>query len=169
MLNHITGLILVGVSLAILMLFTYGLFRYYKEKSVSFVYSTTIYITWFFLFRMIIDRVLAFVGIILYPIDIGYSIEDQVANPKIITVWTIVYWFTFFLSWVYIPIMMEYWASGEFKPSFGLYGIMICRYRFREALWVNAKFYIIIGIVGGIAGIWFFLASEMYYQIDFLM
>ena len=63
-------------------------------------------------------RVLAFVGIILYPIDIGYSIEEQEANEIVLNIWTFVYWFTFFLAWVYLPIMMEYWASGEFKPRY---------------------------------------------------
>ncbi len=61
-------------------------------------------------------RYLGFIGMILYPIDIGYSLDDKVANPKLKLIWVIVYWFTFFLSWVYMPIMSEYWASGEFKP-----------------------------------------------------
>lgn len=36
------------------------------------------------------------------------------------------------------------------------------RSRFREALWVNAKFYIWIVVIGGVAGVWFFFASDMY-------
>jgi hypothetical protein len=60
-------------------------------------------------------RFLGFIGIVLYPVDIGYSINDKVANPKLRLIWAAVYWFTFFLSWVGIPIMSEYWASGEFK------------------------------------------------------
>ncbi len=66
---------------------------------------------------VLIIRFLGFIGMILYPVDIGYSIADKAANPKIKLIWVGVYWFTFFLAWVYIPIMMEYWASGEFKPS----------------------------------------------------
>lgn len=66
---------------------------------------------------VLIIRFLGFIGMILYPVDIGYSIADKEANPKIKLIWVGVYWFTFFLAWVYIPIMMEYWASGEFKPS----------------------------------------------------
>lgn len=117
MLSYVTGLILVGVSVLLLMIFTYGLLHYYKEKSVSFIYSISIYITWQNYGEVVNCRFLAFIGIILYPIDIGYSIERQEANPKILTMWNIVYWVTFFLAWAYIPIMMEYWASGEFKPA----------------------------------------------------
>ena len=36
------------------------------------------------------------------------------------------------------------------------------RSRFRESLWVNAKFYIWVVLIGGIAGVWFFLVSDMY-------
>lgn len=162
MLDHKTGLILVGLSLGLLMLFTYGIFRYYKEKSVSFLYSSTIYITWFFILIRLIVRVLGFVGIILYPIDIGYCIEEQVANSKLLTIWTVVYWVTFFLAWVYIPIMMEYWASGEFKRSYRIVLSITCRFRFREALWVNAKFYIIVVIVAAVAGVWFLFSGSMY-------
>ena len=39
---------------------------------------------------------------------------------------------------------------------------MRIRSRFREALWVNAKFYIWIVLIGGIAGVWFFFVSDMY-------
>ena len=52
-------------------------------------------------------RFLGFIGIVLYPVDIGYSINDKVANPKLRLIWAAVYWFTFFLSWVGIPIMSE--------------------------------------------------------------
>lgn len=69
-------------------------------------------------------RFLGFIGIILYPIDIGYSIEDKVANSKLKVLWDIVYWVTFFLSWVIIPILMEYWASGEFKSMYSVF--LVC-------------------------------------------
>ena len=118
MIDHKTGLTLVVLCLAVLMLTTYGIFRFYKEKSVSFVYSLTIYVTWCVMLFLLICRVLGFVGIILYPIDIGYCIEEQTAHSGLVSIWTVVYWVTFFLAWVYIPIMMEYWASGEFKPSY---------------------------------------------------
>lgn len=42
-----TGLVLVGICVVLLALCTYGLLRYYREKSVSFGYSLTIYITWY--------------------------------------------------------------------------------------------------------------------------
>lgn len=41
-----TGLILVGISLVLLALCTYGVLRFYREKSVGFSYSFMIYITW---------------------------------------------------------------------------------------------------------------------------
>ncbi|KAK8833395.1 hypothetical protein WA577_000360, partial [Blastocystis sp. JDR] len=135
-----TGLVLVGICVVLLALCTYGLLRYYREKSVSFGYSLTIYITWF----------LGFIGMILYPVDIGYSIADKAANPKIKLIWVGVYWFTFFLAWVYIPIMMEYWASGEFKPSS----------RFKESLWVNAKFYVNLVPLIVVIVIWYLIAKK---------
>ena len=41
-----TGLVLVGICVVLLALCTYGLLRYYREKSVSCGYSLTIYVTW---------------------------------------------------------------------------------------------------------------------------
>lgn len=41
-----TGLILVGISLVLLALCTYGVLRFYREKSVGLSYSFMIYITW---------------------------------------------------------------------------------------------------------------------------
>ena len=35
-------------------------------------------------------------------------------------------------------------------------------YRLKEALWVNAKFYIIVGLVGGIGGFLFARISDLY-------
>ncbi|KNB42536.1 hypothetical protein JH06_3943 [Blastocystis sp. subtype 4] len=46
---------------------------------------------------------------------------------------------------------MEYWASGEFKAM----------YRLKEALWVNARFYIIVGVVGGVGGFLFARISDL--------
>ena len=37
-------------------------------------------------------RFLGFIGIVLYPVDIGYSINDKVANPKLRLIWAAVYW-----------------------------------------------------------------------------
>ena len=109
------------------------------------------------------DRFLGFIGIILYPIDIGYSIEDKVANPKLKVLWDIVYWVTFFLSWVVIPILMEYWASGEFKAMYFMFTAFFHRYRLKEALWVNALFYIIVGVVGGVGGFLFARISDLFF------
>lgn len=109
---------------------------------------------------MVIIRFLGFIGMILYPIDIGYSTVSEVANPKIKLIWVGVYWFTFFLAWVYIPIMMEYWASGEFKPSLARQGVLTIRSRFKESLWVNAKFYVNLVPFIVVIVIWYLIAKK---------
>ena len=65
----------------------------------------------------LIFRFFGFIGIVLFPIDIGYALEDHEASQPIKLIWDAIYWFTFYLSWVHGPIMSEYWASGEFTPA----------------------------------------------------
>ena len=43
-----------------------------------------------------------------------------------------------------------------------MYYLVISRDRFKEALWVNVKFYLIVGGVGGVAGVIFLQLSQLY-------
>ena len=42
-----SGLILVGITVVLVAVCTFALLRYYREKSVSWKYSSVIYISWY--------------------------------------------------------------------------------------------------------------------------
>ena len=56
-----------------------------------------------------------FVGIAIFPFDIGLAKEGDPASKGLVGLWTVVYWVTFVLSWIVLPLVMDYWASGEFS------------------------------------------------------
>lgn len=65
-------------------------------------------------FDCLLPRYLGFAGVVLYPLDIVYSMDVPEVSEDFVSIWTILYWVTFFLSWVIIPLIQDYWASGEF-------------------------------------------------------
>lgn len=58
-----------------------------------------------------------FVGIAIFPFDIGVATEGSAASKGLVGLWNVIYWITFLLSWVFLPLMMDYWASGEFSKK----------------------------------------------------
>ena len=69
---------------------------------------------------------------VLLPLDLAL---DAGANAALLVLWQINYWVTLLGSWVVLPIVMEYWAAGEFTA----------KARLLAALRHNAKFYLYAG------------------------
>ena len=130
------------VEAILLAVFVYFLLRYYSEPFEHPIYKVSIYISWY----------LGFIGLILFPIDIGAAANEMgEADSTVLNVfWELIYWITFMLSWVYLPILMEYWASGRFSK----------KEKIKEALWINVKSYIIIVLVAIVFVVWFTIVTK---------
>ena len=64
------------------------------------------------------------------------SVEVRRRNPHLEDMWTAVYWATFVLTYVVIPIVQEYVAAGEFTR----------RGRFCASVQINMMFYAVCGV-----------------------
>lgn len=135
-----------------------------RKVGSIFLFCRNIFVLVVYLIKLLRSRFFAFIGIVLFPIDIGYALEDHKASETIKLIWDAIYWFTFYLSWVHGPIMSEYWASGEFTPKWAYFFCTKCRKRFKESLWVNASFYIRIIIIVGVAAPIFIIVSKTYFS-----
>lgn len=139
-------------------LFSTFLFRYYADKNIHILLKIVVISTWF----------LNFLGIFILPLDIYYSNKDidinivknndksEISSDKIMnninvsdldykngrilikSIWNIIYWIIYVLSWVIIPIYQEYEQSGDFSVSMKL----------KRSLRKNLYFYFIISLVG---------------------
>jgi hypothetical protein len=77
------------------------LLRYYRSPDVGRWISATVFGGWY----------LGFFGTVLLPYDL---VTDD-ANGIVIDLWYILFWSTWLLSWVIMPVMMSFWQSGEFS------------------------------------------------------
>lgn len=72
--------------------------------------------------------------------EVVWELEEetyQVRNGPMENMWTFVYWFTFILTYVIIPVVQEYVVAGDFSK---------CG-RFKTSMRLNLLFYIIIAVV----------------------
>ena len=96
------GLVITGfIILSVICIF---LIRHYMGPLVKPDVMVTVYLSW----------VLGFAGILLLPYDISVAIVDQKQYTILDDVWRFVYWSTFFLAWLVLPVQMEYHNSGHF-------------------------------------------------------
>ena len=71
---------------------------------------------------------------------IGWDMQTTAVplrNPQLESMWVAVYWLTFFLTYILIPIVQEYVAAGEFTK----------RGRLLASLQINIIFYAVCGVV----------------------
>jgi hypothetical protein len=80
------------------------LIRYYKGNMVTYDVAFSVYLSW----------VLGFAGILLLPYDISVAVVDDRKNEILVIVWNFVYWSTFGLAWLVLPLQMEFHNSGQF-------------------------------------------------------
>ena len=78
--------------------------RYYQGKLVTLDVSVTVYLSW----------VLGFVGVLLLPYDLSVSLVLGVQSQSLVNVWKTIYWSTFILAWVVLPMQYTYHSSGHF-------------------------------------------------------
>ena len=67
------------------------------------------------------------------------------------TVWVVVYWITFLLTWAVIPVVSEFQAAGEFT----------FRARLLASLRANLRFYLVLVVLGVAFVIWVLSASSV--------
>ena len=73
---------------------------------------------------------------LLLPVDLASSSTDD-NDHTLLVVWYLIYWTTFCLSWLVLPVLMEYASAGEFT----------FRDKMKSALRANAKFYFIVAVL----------------------
>ena len=71
-----------------------------KDKSVSYMVCSAVFLSWYF----------GSLGLILLPQDIVLAKErlDVNATLAMLEAWKVLYWATFFLSWIILPFLVEY-------------------------------------------------------------
>lgn len=83
----------------------------------------------------------------LLPLDMATSssvVNGTSTNGIIVeSLWRVNYWVTFLWCWVVCPIVMEYWASGDFEP----------KHKLRTAFRNNFKFYAYATVIMIITGV----------------
>ena len=84
-----------AVGFAMLAVFTVLLLRYYAARGTHWVYLTAVFISWF----------MGFFGTLLLPVDVEQTIERDPLDA-FEDMWLFVYWCTFLLSWVVLPVLM---------------------------------------------------------------
>mmetsp|Transcript_7202 Transcript_7202/g.9381 ORF Transcript_7202/g.9381 Transcript_7202/m.9381 type:complete len:582 (+) Transcript_7202:74-1819(+) len=105
--------------------------RYYARRDTPAAYFAAVFISWWF-------GIVAVV--VLLPLDLSAAVygSEYISDDKpsdthnlVQVLWKINYWLTFIWCWLVCPIVMEYWAAGEFT----------FRGKLRSALRHNVKFY----------------------------
>mmetsp|Transcript_22 Transcript_22/g.73 ORF Transcript_22/g.73 Transcript_22/m.73 type:complete len:669 (-) Transcript_22:270-2276(-) len=142
---------MLALSIVELLLLAAGtglLLWFYKAPEVPAAVAGLIFVCWY----------LAFSGTLLLPMDLacasGYDdVKEKSSAPcsePIREAWLWVYWSTFMLTWVVLPIALEYLRSGEFTHW----------RRLRYALRVNAISYG-VALVLGVVLVVYLLASGL--------
>lgn len=123
------GLLGLGlIELLFVFVGTWYFLRCYAHPNVGLPYYLTVFVAYF----------LGIGGTILLPIDIAFTDGevhhhdgttengDDTVSPSIstadelgttsplTTVWLIVYWVTWVIAWLGVPLLQEFWAAGEF-------------------------------------------------------
>ncbi|KAF0734864.1 hypothetical protein Ae201684P_005545 [Aphanomyces euteiches] len=98
-----------GVESFLLVGFTGALLHYYKDAHVGYVVYGFVFLSWY----------AGFLGLVLLPLDISTALQGGDANvhSSLVVGWKMVYWLTFILSWMVLPVLIEYSQSGAFTPE----------------------------------------------------
>lgn len=122
--NLIIGTIIYFIILSVIIAF--AVFNFAK-RNTNIVYLFSIFVSWFF----------GFFTIIFLPLDIALASDETYNNEKLTTFWKSVYWITFFLSWIILPLILEFYNSGRITVF----------ERIIDSLKRNLKFYAIISTI----------------------
>lgn len=113
---------IVGSVLLLLAIITAGLLWYFKSPVCSGSITSVIFVSWY----------LGFIGIVLLPLDLCGVISVEIAMIS----WQIVYWTTFVLAWVILPMLFEWLLAGDWS-----FGGRLC-----TALVANLKIYLLYAV-----------------------
>eukprot|EP00033_Pygsuia_biforma_P003107 GCRY01003414.1.p1 GENE.GCRY01003414.1~~GCRY01003414.1.p1 ORF type:complete len:595 (+),score=155.52 GCRY01003414.1:176-1960(+) len=112
--------------------------RYADIRRVHFTYTISVILGWF----------LSFSVIILVPFDLAQTFNERcvaetchtsilMSKDNLILFWKLLYWASFFLCWLIIPLQQSYSTAGDFTF------LQRCKTSLRE----NGIFYLITGVV----------------------
>eukprot|EP00904_Undaria_pinnatifida_P008533 jgi/Undpi1/480/HiC_scaffold_10.g03946.m1 len=114
------------VEMTLLVAFTAGLVWYYQAKDVPLGVSACVFLSW----------LLGFAGTLLLPADIVLTLLKGEHSLWMTRVWYTVYWTTFLLAWVVLPILYQSWQAGE----------LTWMERLRSAVRLNVKQYLLMAL-----------------------
>lgn len=141
---------------------------YYVDSSIDKSYIITLIISLYFYSAHVMLSIFGFVGIAIFPLDIGLSNFGESASSGLVLFWWIIYISTSLISWFYLPVMKDYWASGEFSSKYRLIQKIKNRARLHEAVASNVRQYLIIGVIFVIAALFIIFGHDMCYFLFIL-
>ena len=89
------------------------------------------------------------------------------ASFGLVLFWWIVYIATSIIAWFYLPVMKDYWASGEFSRRYNYKYTIESRARLNEAVVSNVRQYAIIAVIFIIAALFIIFGNNMYLFVVF--
>lgn len=132
--SSLDALGIIIVEFCILAVVCLALLKHYASPIVTADVKMTIWLSW----------LLGFAGILLLPYDIGVVLlidgREGTDSGPLQTTWKFIYWSTFMLAWLVLPLQHDYHISGHFDPID----------KMKEAIRKNIYFYLSAGIAGGI-------------------
>mmetsp|Transcript_5899 Transcript_5899/g.13016 ORF Transcript_5899/g.13016 Transcript_5899/m.13016 type:complete len:780 (-) Transcript_5899:165-2504(-) len=105
------------------------LVRYYALSTITWDVMLAVYLSW----------VLGLSLVLILPYDLSIALVENDRSPLLEDVWRFVYWSTFFLAWVVLPLQMEYHSSGHFS--------------FKEKLYDSVYRLLLTGLIAVAAGV----------------
>ena len=117
-------------ELVVLALVVLYLIRLYASPGVSLDVKVSVFAAW----------LLGFAGILLLPYDISLATSSASASASapVLVTWKLIYWATFVLAWLVLPLQHDFHRSGHFKSAAKL----------KEAVRRNLVFYASVGALG---------------------
>eukprot|EP00696_Hemimastix_kukwesjijk_P010995 gnl/Hemi2/23839_TR8004_c0_g1_i1.p1 gnl/Hemi2/23839_TR8004_c0_g1~~gnl/Hemi2/23839_TR8004_c0_g1_i1.p1 ORF type:complete len:597 (-),score=98.49 gnl/Hemi2/23839_TR8004_c0_g1_i1:302-2092(-) len=116
-------------------------YRFAQRNTPWYVYSV-VWLGWAMSFS------LAF----LVPIDLASNIDQASgSDPVLLTLWNVVFWSSFFLTWLVYPLLQEYVNSGEFTVMG----------KFKYSLKSNFYFYMVLSGIFGVFIIYMLATSVL--------
>ena len=98
------GLVLVLVQGSLAAVGCLLLLRHYQSPIVTADVSSSVYISW----------ILGLAGVLFLPYDLSLAVNGTNNEESSVTIWNCIYWSTFILAWIILPIQMEFHSSGHF-------------------------------------------------------
>ncbi|CAN0298049.1 unnamed protein product [Pylaiella littoralis] len=130
----------IAIEVALLVVFTAGLVWFYAARDVPLLVSAFVFISW----------LLGFVGTFLLPADIVLTLLNGYHSLWMTRVWFAVYWTTFVLAWVVLPILYQAWNAGDLTWG----------ERLRSAVRLNVKQYLAMAFALGVFAIYLAVSGQ---------